>query len=148
MILAAAMAGALFAQAFSGSWSCVSNGYAVPWSIAPAPGNAWTTVRWGNQQTAGGGIAYVAYEPALGKWLYRDFHYDGSYADLTGTQSGEQWRWTGPYYRDGEILNGDIVWTLQSANRIERTFRRLAGGKLIPSGSDYCVRTAATPSPR
>ena len=80
--------------------------------------------------------------------MYRDFHYDGAYADITGVQSGNQWRWTGPYYAGSQQLNGDIVWTLTSRDRIDRTFRSVTNGKLTPSGSDYCVRAPAAANPQ
>ena len=138
-----------FAQAFSGSWICHSGpNLLVPWVISQAPGEKWATVRWGDQTSDRGGVAYVAYVPALQHWVYRDFHYDGAYADLTGTNTGTAWHWTGPYYAGNDILNGDIIWTLTSHDRIDRTFRSLQNGKLTPSGSDYCVRAPEAAHPQ
>lgn len=148
MIPAAVLALSAFAQAFAGSWLCHSQGIVVPWEITPAPAAAWTTVRWGDQSGTGGGIAYVGYVPKAGHWIYRDFHYDGSYADITGTQTGNRWRWTGPFYSGAREFHGDIVWTLTNSDRIDRTFRSLVNGKITPSGSDFCVRAAVTPHPQ
>lgn len=144
LVLAAVSA---FVQAFAGSWLCHSQNAVVPWNITGTPGGSWTTVSWGNQQGVNAGVAMVGYVPALGKWVYRDFHYDGSYADITGVQNGNQWRWTGPYYSGTQQLNGDILWTLSSHGRIDRAFRSVINGKLTPSGTDYCVRAPAAASP-
>lgn len=145
LILAAFTA---FSAAFTGSWICHSQNALVPWEIAPAPGGAWTAVRWSDQTNDNGGIAYVGFQPKLGRWVYRDFHYDGSYADITGTQTGNQWRWTGPFYAGRRQFDGDILWTLSSPDRIDRVFRSVVNGKLTQTGSDYCVRAAATPRPQ
>lgn len=148
MTLLLAVIGA-FAQAFAGTWTCHSApNQNVPWVITQSPGETWTSVRWGDQESATGGIAYVGYVESLHTWVYRDFHYDGAYADITGTNTGNQWRWTGPYYAGGRTLNGDIVWTLTSHDRIDREFRSLQNGKLTPGGRDFCVRVRAGVYPR
>ncbi len=134
----------LFAQAFSGAWTCYDRSQATAWRIASAPGGAWTIVRWGDQHGKDGGIAYVGYVSKLRAWVYRDFHYDGSYADIGSPGPvGRVWTWSGPYYTGDRRLEGDITW-LRAGDRIDRTFRARVGGKLTPSGRDYCVRADGT----
>ncbi len=141
MLAELSMAAGLFAQTFSGSWTCHSQGTDVPWSIAYAPGSNWTTVRWSDQSSDRGGIAYVGYIPALRHWIYEDFHYDGSYAVNTsdGPQNGT-WTWEGTFYTGERTMHGRILWKLSSPARIDRTFMVLAGGKATPSGADYCTK--------
>ncbi len=132
----------LFAQAFSGTWTCYFQTHGTEWTITAAPGSAWTTVRWGDQSSANGGVAYVGFIPQMRAWVYRDFHYDGSYADVTSPgPSQNAWTWSGPYYAADRIMYGNITWTLTSPDRIERTFRKRDGDKLTPTGNDYCTRT-------
>ena len=132
----------LFAQAFGGMWTCHSNGADVPWVIAPAPGSAWTTVRWSNQSNADGGIAYVGYVEPNKQWVYEDFHYDGSYAVNTSEGPHDnQWSWSGTYYLGQRTMHGQVIWKLASPARIERTFIVVDNGKATPSGADYCTKT-------
>ena len=143
MVTAVLASLSLFAQAFAGTWTCYSQGYRVPWRIEAAPGDAWASVRWGDQTSDRGGIAYVGYVLQLKKWVYRDFHYDGTYSDITSPgPAGKAWTWSGPYYGNGRIWRGAVVWTLSSANRIDRTFESQTKGSLSPTGRDYCVRNA------
>ena len=130
----------LFAQAFSGTWTCHSRGAEIPWVIAPAPGSAWTTVRWADQTSERGGTAYVGYIPAQKQWIYEDFHYDGSYAinSSPGPQNNV-WTWTGTYYLTDQTMHGQVLWQLTSANRIDRTFKATINGKPQSSG-DYCTK--------
>ena len=150
LVLAAVSA---FLQAFGGSWTCHDGRYQVPWQISAAPGSAWTIVRWGDQSNQDGGVAYVGYVEKLGHWVYRDFHYDGSYSDIIADRTsdtadnGQTWHFSGPYYRAGAEFNGDIQWNVKG-DRIDRVFSSLKDGKLTPSGSDFCVRSAAAPHPQ
>lgn len=140
MLAALSMAAGLFAQAFAGSWTCHSQGTNVAWSIDPAPGSAWTTVRWGDQTSSQGGIAYVGYVSAAHHWIYEDFHYDGSYA--TNTSGGPQhgwWTWQGTYYLGSRRMHGQVLWRRSSRMRIDRTFVVLANGKATPSAHDFCT---------
>ena len=131
----------LFAQAFGGTWTCHSGGYTVPWVIAPAPAQAWTTVRWASQSSAQGGIAYVGYVGASRHWIYEDFHYDGSYAvNTSGGPVDGTWTWQGTYYVGKRVMHGQVLWKRSSADRIDRTFVVLANGKTTPSGKDFCTK--------
>jgi hypothetical protein len=116
----------LFAQAFGGSWTC-TGGY--HWNIAPAPGNAWTVVQWG-PRSADGGTAYVGYVAKLHKWIYEDFHGDGSYA-INSSQgpSGGAWTWSGTYDTAQSVSHGSVVWKRTDAKRIDRTFNYTVDGK-------------------
>ena len=132
----------LFAQAFGGTWTCHSQGFEVPWVIAPAPAAAWTTVRWSNQTNANGGIAYVGYIAPTRQWVYEDFHYDGSYAMNTSPgPRNATWTWTGTYYLGQRTMHGKVLWKLSSPDRIDRTFIVTANGVSKPSGGDYCTKT-------
>ncbi len=143
----------LFAQAFAGSWTCHGNvlamgdhparSYTSEWSIEYAPGEKWAVVKWGQQDGANGGIAYVGYVPSQNDWAYQDFHYDGSFGVTTsaGPDKDNVWTWAGgAYYTETGILHGTATWKLVSPTRIERTFERVAEGKPEPAGSDYCTK--------
>lgn len=143
----------LFTQAFAGSWTChgataaTSNhparAFTTEWTIQSAPGDKWTIVRWGSQDSAAGGTAYVGYVPSQNDWAYQDFHYDGSFGVSTsaGPDKENVWTWAGgAYYTESGILHGIATWKLASPTRIERTFARIDDGKQQPAGSDYCTK--------
>ena len=143
MTAAAVIALSLFAQAFSGTWTCHDGGFDVPWVIGGAPGASWTTVRWADQQSARGGIAYVGYIAPQKQWVYEDFHYDGSYSMNTSPgPADDTWTWSGTYYMGAQTLHGKVLWKLSSPQRIDRTFERSDGGKTTPTGSDYCTKVS------
>lgn len=132
-----------FFEDFGGSWTCTFQGAATAWRIDASPGASWSIVRWGDQHSARGGVAYVGFIGPQHAWLYDDFHYDGSYSRNTspGPVNGA-WTWSGTYYlADGTTaLHGAVVWKLAAPGRIDRTFERLDGGKLVPTGRDRCVK--------
>ena len=114
------------------------------------PGSRWARVDWGihrNGQPAG--TAFVGYIPALGYWVYRDFHGGGSYANLSGSRATDgSWTWAGPYFpylssRGSAPLEGRITWKRSDAKHFKRTFASLQHGKLVPGGGDTC--TAVSP---
>jgi hypothetical protein len=143
----------LFAQTFAGMWTChmtspaasdrPAHAMATDWDIQPAPGDHWTVVRWGAQDGAAGGVAYVGYVPSQNDWAYQDFHYDGSYGVSTsaGPDKDGLWTWAGgAYYTENGILHGVVTWKLASPTRIERTFSRVIDGKADAPISDYCTK--------
>jgi len=126
----------LFAQTFSGTWTCTGG---TRWHIAPAPGVAWTTVEWG-PRSADGGTAYVGYIPKLGEWLYEDFHGDGTYATNTSPgPRGGAWTWSGTYYLAHTVLHGSVIWRRTNAGRIDRTFESKVNG-VLHDAHDACTR--------
>lgn len=136
----AALAGSvsLFAQAFSGTWTC-TGGYR--WHITPAPGAGWTIVQWG-PNSADGGTAYVGLVPKRGDWIYEDFHGDGTYAINTSPgPRGGAWTWTGTYYAHDGTSHDSVIWRRSTANRIDRTFRfRLKAGSPMQTAHDSCTK--------
>lgn len=155
MIAVLVAAANLFAQTFGGTWTChdavpASNGHAAhavttEWSIAPAPGDKWTVVKWGAQDGSSGGIAYVGFVPSENDWAYQDFHYDGTYGVTTsaGPDKDGLWTWAGGgYYTASGIVHGQVTWKATSPTRIDRTFFLMADGKPKPSGADYCLKHA------
>lgn len=145
----------VFAQMFTGSWTChdvvaatsdhPARTLTTEWSIASTPGDKWAVVKWGAQDGAEGGIAYVGYVPTQNDWAYQDFHYDGSYAVTTsaGPDKDNVWTWAGgAYYTSSGILHGVVTWKLASPTRIERTFARVVDGKPDAPISDYCIKHA------
>ncbi len=98
-------------------------------------------MRWGDQSSARGGIAYVGYVEAKKQWIYEDFHYDGSYAvNASGGPKSNAWTWIGTFYTGNQIMHGAVVWKLTSPARIDRTFERRAARGFKPTGSDYCTK--------
>lgn len=150
MISLMLMTVSLFAQQFSGTWLCtvhVPPAHGRPafvfhstWSIAPAPGKAWTVVRWG-PRTSQGGIAYVGYVPQEHEWVYEDFHYDGSYAlsSSAGPHNGV-WTWAGGgYYTARSVSRGVVTWKRTTPTRLNRSYARVINGKPVPQGTDSCT---------
>ncbi len=135
----------LFAQAFGGTWTCHASSFVSQWSIQPAPGGNWSVVRWGPQDAADGGVAYVGLVPAQNTWSYDDFHYDGTYAVTSskGPDKSGVWTWAGGSdYTPAGVMHGTITWRETSPTRIDRAYFLLgAGGKLRQTGSDYCTKT-------
>jgi hypothetical protein len=87
----------------------------------------------------------MGYVIVLNAWIYRDFHADGSYADLTSPGLvGGRWVWSGPYYRasGGPALNGRITYVEVDAKRYDRTFESLENGAYINRGGDSCLKSS------
>ena|SRR5579862_6303505 len=141
MLATLLMSLSLFASAFSGTWVCHFRGHDTTWRIAAAPGSAWTSVRGGDQSSDRGGIAHVGCAGPQKRWVYRDFHYDGSYGDASspGPVNGT-WTWSGPFYLSDRVLEGAALWNLTNTKRIDWTFEALQHGKLVPTASDYCTK--------
>ena len=128
------------ARYFIGSWTCGS----TPWNFAPLPGgSAWIRDVYGDPADPYG-TAVFGYVPALHAWIYRDFHADGGYAELTspGLTDGT-WVWTGPYYPadGGAPLAGRITYAIVDPSHYDRTFESLEGGTYVKKGGDRCVKT-------
>src|ERR1700761_6023576 len=81
------------AQYFIGNWTCVTSSAATatsparvirtPWAFTPMFGDAgWIRVIYGDPAKPDG-TAIIGYVSDLKKFVYRDFHADGSYADIS-----------------------------------------------------------------
>jgi hypothetical protein len=126
-------------QYFVGTWHCGPE----KWTFAPF-GSGWVKIEYGHGQVIDG-IAYAGYVSQLGKYIYRDFHSDGGYADLTSpppTPAGA-WTWEGPYYAVGsaETLLGVIAYEEAGPATFTRSFgKRESGGSVTHQGSDTCTK--------
>jgi hypothetical protein len=124
---------------FVGTWHCGSE----RWAFTPF-GPDWVKIEYGHGG-ATDGIAYAGYVSQLGKYVYRDFHSDGGYADLTSpppTAAGE-WTWSGPYYAAGsaDTLLGVIGYTETNPSSFARSFgKREPDGSVTHQGSDTCTK--------
>lgn len=127
-----------FFATFSGRWTCDG----TPWAFdRVADASSWTRVTYAAGR--GGGTAVVGYVAGLRAFVYRDFHNDGSYADLHARVPDDgTWVWSGPYYPGGaaEPLQGEIRWIVIGPRAFRRTFASLRDGKLTPMGGDTCTR--------
>jgi len=126
---------------FTGKWTCAG----VPWTFALLPGSkSWTEITYGPPDDVTG-TAVMGYVAVLKAWVYRDFHADGSYADLTspGLVDG-RWIWSGPYYRasGGPVLNGRITYVEVDAKRYDRIFESLENGAYVSHGGDSCLKSS------
>ncbi len=124
---------------FTGSWMCGP----VHWSFSPlSKGSPWVRVVYGNPKHPGG-VAVFGYVEGLRGYVYRDFHADGSYANLTsvGPVNGT-WIWTGPYYPSGggDALYGRIQYLIKSPTEYDRKFQQFQNGKTIDRGGDICTK--------
>jgi hypothetical protein len=150
LLLAAAN---LFTQTFGGSWIChatvaatsdhPARSLSTVLNIEPAPGDKWTVLKWGAQDSTGGGIAYVGFVPSENNWAYQDFHYDGTYAISTsaGPDADGVWTWAGGgYYTTNGETHVTMKWKATSPSRIERQYFHDDAGKLAQFGSDYCTK--------
>jgi hypothetical protein len=126
-------------QYFAGTWQCG----AERWTFTPF-GTGWMRIAYGHGDTVDG-IAYAGYVAQLGAYVYRDFHADGSYADLQAappTAAGV-WTWRGPYYPAGQAgtLTGEITYSETGTAAFTRTFAsRERDGSLVPHGGDSCTK--------
>ena len=129
------------ADYFRGTWKCG----AVRWSFTPLnSGSTWTKIVYGDPARPYG-LAALGYVPGLHRFVYRDFHSDGSYADLTSPAPRDgKWNWTGPYYPiDGKsILRGHVIYVEKGPARYDRHFLQTVNGHDVDRGGDVCVRQA------
>lgn len=133
-----------FFNDFGGHWTCGNDKYHSQWSIASPDGNYWTIVQYGLDPAHPGGAAYVGWLPQENRYIYNDYHNDGSFAQLTAAppQSG-LWHWTGTYYAAGSGApdNGpDVTWK-RTKDTIVRTFGKREGGQVRAMGADTCTKT-------
>jgi hypothetical protein len=128
---------------FVGTWTCAGE----TWTFAPLiAGSDWLRVTYEHAGTVDG-TAVMGFVNGLQAWVYRDFHADGSYADLTSSGNADgRWTWNGPYYpaSGGAPLNGRITYTEVDRDRYDRTFESLRNGTLVKLGGDRCTRTPAS----
>ena len=125
---------------FTGTWLCGK----VTWSFTPLePGSPWLRVNYRNASESFG-TAIFGYVPRLGVYVYRDFHADGGYANLTAKPPAgdKKWVFTGPFYEiDGSApLNGYITYTIKSATQYDRTLESVTNGVHQPEGDDTCIK--------
>ena len=129
------------ARYFLGTWNC--GGVKWTWS-ALDPGSGWVRIVYGDPKKPAGS-AVVGYVDALRTYVYRDFHADGSYADLvTAGPVGGRWTFNGPYYPSAASapLYGRIIYIVVNPRRYDRTFAMLKGRKLVPMGGDRCIKVS------
>ncbi len=126
---------------FLGSWKCAD----VPLTFAPlVDGSPWTRVSYGVAPS--NGTAIVGYVTSLGGWVFRDFHADGAYADMSSPgPSDGRWQWTGPYYppEGGPPLSGRVTYREVSPTHFDRTFELLRDQDFVPAGNDSCLKVGA-----
>jgi hypothetical protein len=131
---------------FLGRWKCGD----VPWIFVKKKMDAWIEVRYGNPAEPDG-VARFGYVEALKRYVYRDFHFEGSYADLTATFQGGKtngtgrWEFTGPYYpaHAATPLYGVIAYQIIDKNRYDRSFAsKQPDGTIKKMGSDTCRRVS------
>ena len=126
---------------FVGAWHCG----AVLWTFSPLTvGGPWLKVVYGDPARPGG-TAVAGYVKGLDRYVYRDFHADGAYADLTSPPPRDgRWEWSGPYYPAGATtpLSGLVVYLQRDPAHYERTFQTLRDGRLVPMGGDTCTKDA------
>ena len=127
------------ANYFLGTWRCAG----VRWSFARlVPGSPWIQNVYGDPAHPAGS-AVIGYVSGLHAWVYRDFHSDGSYADVTsGGPANGKWEWTGPYYPGGggPPLYGRVTYVIVSPTRYNRVFETLKNGALVRMGGDTCTK--------
>lgn len=130
------------ARYFLGTWTCAG----TTWTWTPLLGDdRWIRNVYGDPR-APDGTAVMGWVPRLAAFVYRDFHADGSYADLTspGLVDG-RWVFSGPYYpaAGGAPLNGRITYTVAGPARYDRTFEMLRDGAYVRMGGDGCTKVEA-----
>ena len=127
---------------FIGTWRCKDDA----WTFAPLqPSAAWLRVTYGDP-SAPYGTAVFGYADGMKAFVYRDFHADGGYADLTTAGPGTDgtWTFTGHYYPASGAAGFDthIVYVPRGPSRYERIFAMLRDGALVPTGSDVCTKAS------
>jgi hypothetical protein len=142
VLLLAAVAVNAFLSAFGGTWQCserlpgVASVPVSTWTIAAAPDSAWVVVhRIGR---GAGGTAFVGYLPAEQRWMYEDFHSDGSFT--TSTSSGPQngtWTWEGEYATPQRVVHGAMQWR-RDRSGFRQGFGRLLGPSFRESAFAAC----------
>jgi hypothetical protein len=129
------------ARYFTGTWKCGS----TTMTFAPfADNRLWTRVSYGSALPEG--TAIMGYVASLNAWVFRDFHNDGAYADLSSPgPSDGRWQWAGPYYpaEGGPPLSGRTTYTQVSPTRFDRTFELLRDDDFVPTGNDTCLKTSS-----
>jgi hypothetical protein len=123
---------------FLGSWKCAG----VPMTFAPlTDGSPWTRLSYG--VAPANGTAILGYVTSLGGWIFRDFHADGAYADMSSPgPSDGRWQWTGPYYpqEGGPPLGGRVTYSEVSPTRFDRVFEVMRDDNFVPTGNDSCMK--------
>jgi len=132
---------------FLGTWKCAG----VTWTFLPlADGGPWIRDIYGDPAHPDG-TAVLGHVDGLHAWVYRDFHADGSYADLTspGLKDG-RWEWTGSYYpaSGGAALEARISYVIVDPARFDRIFESQKDGTFAKMGGDTCAKTSEAASPK
>ena len=91
------------------------------------------------------GAAVMGYVVQRKAFIYRDFHADGGYAELSapGLVDG-RWVWTGPYDPgDGSAaLGGRVTYTVVDDAHFKRQFEEpQPGGSFKTRAADACVKS-------
>lgn len=130
------------ARYFLGSWTCAG----TTWAWSPLLNDdRWIRNVYGAPKQPDG-TAVMGWIPELHAFVYRDFHADGSYADLTSTGLvNGRWEFSGPYYpaTGGPPLQGRISYVVVSATRYDRIFEMLRAGTFVRMGGDTCSKIAS-----
>jgi hypothetical protein len=123
---------------FIGTWSCDG----TLWTFAPLLGDTtWIRVVYGSPAKPDGN-AVIGYVSETKKYVFRDFHADGGYADISsdGPVDG-RWLWSGPYYpAGGGVVDGRITYVVDGPERYERTFASVVNGQSKTMGRDVCTK--------
>ena len=124
---------------FLGTWKCGN----VSWTFSKLNADSrWIKIVYGDPANPAG-TAVLGYVGELQRYVYRDFHTDGSYADLTSPPPvQEKWDWTGPYYPvDGSgTLRGHVIYIQKGPNRYDRHFLQTVNGQDVERGGDTCYK--------
>jgi hypothetical protein len=126
------------ARYFLGSWKC---GESLLTFAPLQESDTWLRLTY--SRGAPEGTAVVGYVAGLHAWVFRDFHSDGAYADMSSPgPSDGRWEWTGPYYpqEGGPPLGSRITYVERSPTRFERTFELLRDDAYVPTGNDACMK--------
>jgi hypothetical protein len=122
-----------------GTWTCSDE----DWTYARLhDGSSWIHVdyRHGDRYD---GEAVVGYVKGMDRFVYRDFHPDGAYADLAAKPPvDDRWVWTGRYYpASGPAVDVRITYATTGPALFDRTFEKLGDdGKYVKLGGDSCAK--------
>jgi heat shock protein HslJ len=128
------------AQYFLGTWTCGE----TQWRYEPlTSASTWTGVSYGDPSHPAG-TAVLGYVAPQNAWIYRDFHTDGGYAELSssGIAAGKL-VWSGQYYpADGSAaMTARVTYTIVDAGHFKRTFETEQAGAFVARGADACVKS-------
>jgi hypothetical protein len=142
MLVLAVIAANAFLSTFGGTWTCAPHltGVVAPsvskWTIAAVPRSSWVVLHWSSRSE--NGTAFVGYLPADQRWIFEDFHSDGSFSSTTsgGPQNGA-WTWNGTFTSPQRELHGAIQWR-RDRTGFREGFGRLLGTSFLESAYSTC----------